>query len=495
MASLNKQGSYIARVALANMLGENNDGLHITVMLSGQHGIGKSMIVKQAAKKLNGTEFVIECSQVGEGVLTGLPFAMEDKASGLSEVRFVKYYVFNRLYTIQKKIWEKATTTGFLGGSLKMDADTKVVRYTTPDGKVEVYNTIDDNGVDIDGEDNKYKFGDNLPSKIRKELLESGEIHPVIVLMDEINRADMQAQKECMNIILNRCVNGYQLPWWVEIVAAMNPSSQSSSYAVNEMDPAQLDRFLKIRVRPNVQEWSEYALNKGIDPIFVQAIAATDCLIDKKDKSLEDSIEMTPSPRSLEMCGILMKAVPEYNTFKINGNPVFSNEEQKEMTDDLRSLIIGKIGQTAASTIIAFMNNSENVILPEDIFTLKSKDLSEEVTKKLKGQKGVARTCLCSSVVNYLCENYASILKYKTSNDEAKRVKFFNFQSQLKAFVNSLDDASQIYFVKACANPNTVVNGTGRALFKEIGTNFDRDVLDRVYAFKNGLKSIGGDAD
>ena len=75
MASLNKQGSYIARVALANMLGENNDGLHITVMLSGQHGIGKSMIVKQAAKKLNGTEFVIECSQVGEGVLTGLPFA------------------------------------------------------------------------------------------------------------------------------------------------------------------------------------------------------------------------------------------------------------------------------------------------------------------------------------------------------------------------------------------------------------------------------------
>ena len=229
MASLNKQGSYIARVALANMLGENNDGLHITVMLSGQHGIGKSMIVKQAAKKLNGEEFVIECSQVGEGVLTGLPFAMEDKASGLSEVRFVKYYVFNRLYTIQKKIWEKATTTGFLGGRLKMDADTRVVRYTTPDGKVEVYNTVDDNGVDIDGEDNKYKFGDNLPSKIRKELLESGEIHPVIVLMDEINRADMQAQKECMNIILNRCVNGYQLPWWVEIVAAMNPSSQSSS--------------------------------------------------------------------------------------------------------------------------------------------------------------------------------------------------------------------------------------------------------------------------
>ena len=475
MASLNKQGSYIARVALANMLGENNDGLHITVMLSGQHGIGKSMIVKQAAKKLNGTEFVIECSQVGEGVLTGLPFAMEDKASGLSEVRFVKYYVFNRLYTIQKKIWEKATTTGFLGGRLKMDADTKVVRYTTPDGKVEVYNTIDDNGVDIDGEDNKYKFGDNLPSKIRKELLESGEIHPVIVLMDEINRADMQAQKECMNIILNRCVNGYQLPWWVEIVAAMNPSSQSSSYAVNEMDPAQLDRFFKLDIAPTSTDFIAYAKEKDFAPLIPDFIKENrTALYQQKDLSNTECVP-EPTPRGYEMLDLIFKGLDKLS-------PMFLPEEMtmKVILEDLSELCMSKLGKTTGTLFFDYVKNTlYNVTL--DQFLNDDNELSH-TKDKLKLMKSDMAESLGVNIISYL-KDFAGSLSTNWR-------KLFELESKIGIFIKTIDKKTRIVFAHQFEDATTRQNQSFVSTYHDIYYHVIQPVFSQEKELKASYKKL-----
>ena len=79
--------------------------------------------------------------------------------------------------------------------------------------------------------------------QVTDEALQNAEQNGIIFI-DEINRTENTVYKELMNILLTRSVNGYQFPWWVLFVGAMNPSTQNSVYATNEMDPAQLDRFL-----------------------------------------------------------------------------------------------------------------------------------------------------------------------------------------------------------------------------------------------------------
>ena len=49
------------------------------------------------------------------GEITGLPFAM--KTDGES-VRFVRYYSINQIRNLEKEYYDRAMTTGYLGGKV-----------------------------------------------------------------------------------------------------------------------------------------------------------------------------------------------------------------------------------------------------------------------------------------------------------------------------------------------------------------------------------------
>ena len=139
----------------------------------------------------------------------------------------------------------------------------------------------------MDGFENRYSMNDIDPQDKINYLL-SGVVKPVIVLIDEINRTENTVYRELMNILLTKEVNGYRFPWWVFFVGAMNPSTQNSAYATNEMDPAQLDRFLKLKVGADVDEWLEYGDAEGIDPSILSFVRENPaCLVDNL-RELED---------------------------------------------------------------------------------------------------------------------------------------------------------------------------------------------------------------
>lgn len=489
MASIKEQPRLIDRVALCNMLSDDRV-LGITVLLSGQHGIGKSMIIKKAVKALNGEMIAVTVSECGEGTLTGIPFALKDEKTGTAEVRFVKFYAFNKLYNLQKHYYEIATTTGFLGGRLKMNPKTKIVTYADKAGNTIEYNKLDAADKAIEGDENKYKFGETLPREIRKELLSSGEIKPVFIFLDEINRADIQAQKECMNIILNRSVNGYDLPWWSEIVAAMNPVSQNSTYAVNEMDPAQLDRFLKIKVHANLDDWIDYAIDKGLSPDIVAGLAVSnDCFIDKQDKSLTDETEMTPSPRSWEMVANLYATIHEYNNFEIKGKPIFSDEDKKEVDNDLRTLMISKVGQTAASTVLAAINNRENNIKPQEILTGTNSHIDPAIMAKFNRLKALHKKCIADNVLRYIAEHICEYEKNNKSTDAKVKATYFNFTQQIGEFVAALDSANKLAFVKKVAMDKMVATD-GKALYSHIAKCFAKDTLAQLLEFRKTSRDL-----
>ena len=476
MASIQKSATLLKRVALANWVNEK-EGLNITTMLNGPHGIGKSMIIRSVAKDLGGYCFTIEGGSLKEGEITGLPFACQND-DGSSEVRFIRYNVINKIWQLEKYYYDVAKTTGFLNGTIKLEQDAEGNTYLVNNGKKElVKSTLD---AVKDGEENRYKFGAELDGKTKLKLIESGEIKPVLLFFDELNRTEMQTMKEMMNIILNKSVNGYDLPWWVDIVSAVNPCSQNSSYATNELDDAQLDRFLKIKVDAKLDEWTDYAFLAGINPDIIEALVISENIFIKRESGQEDTSEMTPSPRSWEMVAHLYSTIHELNNTKF-----FTPEERKGVDDDLRVLIRGKVGETAARTLLENINRKENNIKPQEILTGKALTIDKAVRTKFEAQKRLTQKVISDNVVNYLNNVINEVDKKKTSADEKQKAEYMNFMSQLKEFLGMLDTATQILFIKKLVNTNE-----GKMTFKKVSRAFAKEVLASVTEARQAIKEL-----
>jgi len=214
MISINEAKRLVKRVILANLVSEKTD-LAVTPLVSGKHGIGKSQMIKSIAADLGGVCITIEGGTLKEGEITGLPYQYDDSA-GNTKFRFLPYYAVERIQNEQRRIFEQS--------GREISTDTA-----------------------LHGDENRFAIEElSISEKIC--LIRSGAVKPVILFIDEINRTENSVYKELMNILLTRSVNGYRFPWWVFFVGAMNPSTQNSIYATNEMDPAQLDRFIKIKV-------------------------------------------------------------------------------------------------------------------------------------------------------------------------------------------------------------------------------------------------------
>ena len=470
MATIKNSARITKRIVLANFMAE--EGLAITPMLNGPHGIGKSMIVRSLGKDLNGYVFTVEGGSLKEGEITGLPFA-SPAADGTTEVRFVKYNVINRIAALEKYYYEVATSKGFLDGKVKLVVSSEGEK-TLVDGSTKT--VIGNALIDIlAGEDNKFKFGNELSGATKMKLIESGEIKPVILFIDELNRTELQTQKELMNIILNKSVNGYDLPWWVSIVSAVNPCSQNSSYATNEMDPAQLDRFLRIKVDANLEDWVDYALMKGVNSDCIEAVAIAEGIFNHKDSSLEDQSEMYPTPRSWEMVAHLYETLSTVNATKF-----FTAEEKTKAEDDLRVLINGKVGNTAGRTFLENIARKENNIKPQEILTCASANIPEKVMTKFRGQRRLTQKIIADNVFTYIHNNMEKFKAMKTKEKE----KFEFFGKQIREFINALDLATQLTVL------SHFIDKTGKTSFAFIAPFLSKDVLANIISSKTALKEL-----
>lgn len=477
MASIKTAGRLTKEIIGINII-SNDNNLNITPMLNGPHGIGKSQIVKSAAKAMNGYCYVIEGGSLKEGEITGLPFAQQN-ADGSSEVRFVKYYAINKIWQLEKFYYEKAKTEGFLNGTIKLEVDAEGNEYLI-NGKTRTLSKSVIDKIEA-GEDNKYKFGEELDGETKMKLLESGEIKPVIIFIDELNRTEMQTMKELMNIILNKCINGYNLPWFVSVVSAVNPCSQNSTYATNELDDAQLDRFLKIRVEAKLDEWIDHELmSRNMNADVVGAIAMDEGIFIHREKSQEDTSEMTPSPRSWEMVGEIYEHLSEVLKSKF-----FTDEDRKYRDDDLRALIKGKVGETAARELMKLIDDKENHIKPEEIITGKSLKIDSKITAKFSGFKSLSQMVIANNLVNYIAQNIDTFYKGKTSSDAKEKELYMNFKGQLKEFTEMLNPATQIVFVKRfLAMPD------GNRLFNKVSPSFSSTVLATITEAKSNIRDL-----
>ena len=426
MASIKDAIRMCKRIMLTNLL-TNDYSIAVTPLLSGKHGIGKSQVAKNIAKELGGTVMIIEGGTLKEGEITGIPYQYKTE-SGDIEFRFLPYYIVQRIRKAEQFLHRSGEKAESLEGIL-------------------------------DGEENRYSAAD-LSFEQKVELMKTGQVKPVILFFDEINRTDMAVFRELMNIILTRTVNGYRFPWWVFIIAAMNPSTQTSMYATNEMDPAQLDRFIKIKVHEDVGEWTAFALEHRFERSLVEFISNTPGALSPKDKLLEDDEMPMPSPRGWHMVDLILKGRDKLDDF-------FSPEERRQKEKDIRAIISAKVGGDACSMFYSSLADPTRLVLADEIFGDKTDGIPQAVRIRVKQQSTAKNAITSKSIITYLKDNAERI---KSNEAEIQRI-----QEKLALYIGLLDMSSILMFSQSLVNAETPA---GTALYDYFYEVFDDDLLE-----------------
>ena len=440
MISVNNAARLIKRAILAN-IATDKENVAITPLISGKHGIGKSAIVKTVAKDLGGTCITIEGGTLKEGEITGLPYQYEN-AQGEAQFKFLPYYAVERIQEQEKLLFEQA-------------------------GK-----TVEENDV-LSGTENRYAQNDLAPQE-KIDLLLSGKVKPVIIFVDEINRTENTVYKELMNILLTKTVNGYQFPWWVFFVGAMNPSTQNSVYATNEMDPAQLDRFLKLKVTSNTSEWIRYGKKAGISPAILQFIKENPKCLSESAAELDDEEKPTPSPRGWDMVDTILSSEPLLQ-------PFFTAKENSEnvAAKDMKELVAAKLGGTVATMYFASLVENVNAFTAEEVFADDEK--LSTVAPAMKKMPVAKRVQTCDAVLGFLEENL-DFLILDTKG-------FSKMKQQLSTLISVLDASTKLLFAQKIAAGKTA---GGDDLIEVLFDVFEQDLLEMLDLSDATRKAIQG---
>ena len=425
MISINTAKRLIKRALLSNIVSQK-DNLAITPLISGQHGIGKSQIVQSVARDLGGTCITIEGGTLKEGEITGLPYQYTD-ADGTVSFRFLPYYAVNRIQREEQRIFESE------GRSIAQ-------------------------GAPLEGDENRWAINDLSPEE-KIDSLVSKRVRPVIVFIDEINRTENVVYKELMNILLTRSVNGYRFPWWVFFVGAMNPSTQNSVYATNEMDPAQLDRFLKLKVTAKASEWLAYGKAAGISPSILQFIKANPKCLFTNEKNLEDEEKPTPSPRGWDMVDTILGSEPLLR-------PFFTDKENDPavVAKDMREIVSAKLGPSVATMYFASLVEQDQPIQPEDVFA--DDEHLSHCAAILTSLSAVKKVQTCDLMLDYLKENLEFLMLDRRNFAKKKR--------QLTAFIETLDSSTRLLFAQKLASSTT---SDGNSLIELLFDIFSSDLI------------------
>ena len=90
---------------------------------------------------------------------------------------------------------------------------------------------------------------------------------PVVLFLDEVDRATMEVRQGLFELTDSRKINGWHLHPETLIIAAVNGGEHGAQYQVGEMDPAELDRWTVFDVEPSVEDWLKWA-NGKVDGIL-----------------------------------------------------------------------------------------------------------------------------------------------------------------------------------------------------------------------------------
>ena len=121
---------------------------------------------------------------------------------------------------------------------------------------------------------------------------------PVVLFLDELNRARPEVLQTIMDLTLNRKLAGKALPLGSRIISAVNNGNE---YQLTDLDPALVSRFNIYEFAPSVENWLSWAKESGIDSRITSFISENPEFLDSDASYAEAAnLERTPDRRSWE---------------------------------------------------------------------------------------------------------------------------------------------------------------------------------------------------
>lgn len=130
---------------------------------------------------------------------------------------------------------------------------------------------------------------------------------PIVLFLDELNRARPEILQTIMDLALNRKLAGRQLPEGSRIISAVNEGEQ---YQLTDLDPALVSRFDIVNFQPTAQEWLLWANKNGVDPRIVSFIEDNSIWLDRNPdlKEGDDTgLDKTPDRRAWKRVSDIIK--------------------------------------------------------------------------------------------------------------------------------------------------------------------------------------------
>lgn len=223
-------------------------------------------------------------------------------------------------------------------------------------------------------------------------IIETAEQHPgqpIIWFLDEFNRGSQAVQSELMNLVLQRSVNGLQLPKEVKLVLAENPDAtmagfSQTAYGVTTGDPAINDRTVRLVMRADTEDWLSWAKSQ---------VAGRPRVIEPVTRFIEENPELLapsqhdddlyPTPRAWARVAANLKSLA---TLPISQQLAVRYE-----------LLRGDLGETVASIFDLFLQRTQAGLTAEEIYQADS-DWPAVVTRfqqfTTDQQQTILLTCL-----------------------------------------------------------------------------------------------------
>ena len=112
------------------------------------------------------------------------------------------------------------------------------------------------------------KIVGNVTHWLAPEWLHNACDNPVILFLDEVDRATTEVRQGIFELCDSRKIAGYTLHPDTLIFACVNGGEHGAQYQVGEMDPAELDRYTVFDVAPTIEDWLEWADDNVVSVVW-----------------------------------------------------------------------------------------------------------------------------------------------------------------------------------------------------------------------------------
>ena len=137
---------------------------------------------------------------------------------------------------------------------------------------------------------------------------------PIVLFLDELNRARPEVLQTIMDLALNRSLAGRKLPEGSRIISAVNAGDQ---YQLTDLDPALVSRFNVMNFHPSAEEWLLWAEKAGVDARVRDFIRENPMWLDKDPDAREGAdtgLDKTPDRRGWKRVSDTLKQAGNIDT-------------------------------------------------------------------------------------------------------------------------------------------------------------------------------------